>query len=585
MDTTDYPESVLIEKGPCPECPSSDGFTTWSDGHGYCFVCEHRTPADPEYRRSGSTPRKRMNDYQLIQGETRGFTTELGLTEETCRKLGIQVVRYAAEWKGERLKAKDCLAFTYRKDDGELHGQKIRYARPDPVTDKTFAFPNAGGTPPLWLMDRWGQGADTRTLVIFEGEKGAASYFQVTGGKYPVVSIPTGAKGAPGVLKKHYEWLDRFDKIVLVFDGDLAGRENVKEAAKVLPAGKVFVGEVIGFKDANEALKAGDTKAIQTAFWNAEIFKPDGIVMSHEFVSGLRKRRLLQEASKITYPWDGLTAITHGIYEGDVITFLAGSGVGKSTIVRHIAHHVHTVHKVPVGMLMLEEDKDDTLDGLIGIQMGRNILMDPNLCTDEEHEDAIRSLGFDNSETAIAVYDHFGSTDVDNICARISFMARALGRKVIVLDHVSIMVSGTETGDERKLIDMAMTKLKTVAMAEKITLFVVVHLKRPQGDKGHEDGAEVRAGQARGSHSIIQLSNVVIGAQKDPDEPHADFVDLVVLKNRKAGRKGFACRLGYGHDTGILTEDKGYSPAEKKKAGGFKDRSKQPDGDDGGLDL
>src|SRR3546814_8757694 len=142
---------------------------------------------------------------------------------------------------------------------------------------KTFPFPHADGKRPLWLMHKGGPGCDTRSLVSFEGEGDAASYSQLTGGKYPVVSVPTGAKGSLDVLKNHYEWLDRFDKLVLLFDGDETGREWSRKAAAVLPPGKVHIGEIQGHKDARSALMAGDGKAITNAFFNAEEFKPDGI--------------------------------------------------------------------------------------------------------------------------------------------------------------------------------------------------------------------------------------------------------------------------------------------------------------------
>src|SRR3546814_13618956 len=112
---------------------------------------------------------------------------------------------------------------------------------------KTFPFPHADGKRPLWLMHKWGTGCDTRSLVSFEGEGDAASYCQLTGGKYPVVSVPTGAKGSLDVLKNHYEWLDRFDKLVLLFDGDETGREWSRKAAAE---------DVTGLKQYTEAADA-----------------------------------------------------------------------------------------------------------------------------------------------------------------------------------------------------------------------------------------------------------------------------------------------------------------------------------------
>ena len=42
-------------------------------------------------------------------------------------------------------------------------------------------------------------------------------------------------------------------------------------------------------------------------------------------------------------------------------------------------------------------------------------------------------------------------------------MAKAMDTKWVILDHLSILVSGQEdNGDERKSIDILMTKLRTV---------------------------------------------------------------------------------------------------------------------------
>jgi twinkle protein len=49
----------------------------------------------------------------------------------------------------------------------------------------------------------------------------------------------------------------------------------------------------------------------------------------------------------------------------------------------------------------------------------------------------------------------------DEILDRVRFMAKALDCKWVLLDHLSILVSGQEDhGDERKSIDILMTKLK-----------------------------------------------------------------------------------------------------------------------------
>jgi twinkle protein len=154
------------------------------------------------------------------------------------------------------------------------------------------------------------------------------------------------------------------------------------------------------------------------------------------------------------------------------------------------------------------------------------------------------------------LFDHFGSTLVDNIINRVRFMAKALECKYIFLDHVSIVVSAQENGDERKAIDEIMTKLRMIVQETGIALFCVSHLKRNEG-KGHEEGAFTSLSQLRGSGSIGQLSDIVLGLERngqaeDPVERHTTRVR--VLKNRFSGLTGPASSLYYDRMTGRMTE-------------------------------
>ena len=85
----------------------------------------------------------------------------------------------------------------------------------------------------------------------------------------------------------------------------------------------------------------------------------------------------------------------------------------------------------------------------------------------------------------------------------------------IILDHLSILLSGNESGDERKMIDVTMTKLRSFVEETGIGMILISHLRRAQGDQGHEDGAKVSLGQLRGSHAIAQLSDLVIALQRE----------------------------------------------------------------------
>ena len=133
-------------------------------------------------------------------------------------------------------------------------------------------------------------------------------------------------------------------------------------------------------------------------------------------------------------------------------------------------------------------------------------------------------------------------------------MVRGCGCDYIFLDHISIVVSGMEGGDERRAIDNMMTKLRGLTEEVNCGMILVSHLKRPQGNKGHEDGARTSMAQLRGSAAIGQLSDIVIGAERDQQGELPDRTTVRILKNRWTGETGEACFLDYNKDTGRLHE-------------------------------
>lgn len=392
---------------------------------------------------------------------------------------------------------------------------------------------------------------DRRSIIITEGELDALSVSQAHDHKYPVVSIPNGAQGAVAALQRSYDYLCEFEKIVIMFDMDDVGIQAAKDCADILPPDKVLIATLLGgYKDPNEAIVAGDPGAIIDAFWRAKPYRPDGIVASSDLLDTLMED---DEFDGVPYPWHSMNEKTGGgLRQNELVVVTAGSGVGKSTFVRELAYDLHQTHGQTVGMIMLEESNKTTLRSLISIHVNQNLVTDPKSISPEDFDTARNEMFPPGRE--VFFYDHFGSSDVDNIINRIRYLIRACGCRWVILDHLSILVSGTETNDERKLIDVAMTKLRTLVSETGIGLIVISHLKRPSGDKGHEDGAAVHLGQLRGSHSIAQLSDMVLGIQKPSDDSIGDSIEVHVLKNRRTGERGLACILTYDRETGRLTE-------------------------------
>lgn len=147
-------------------------------------------------------------------------------------------------------------------------------------------------------------------------------------------------------------------------------------------------------------------------------------------------------------------------------------------------------------------------------------------------------------------------------------MVTSLGCKRIFLDHISIVVSGMdneEDGGERKAIDKLMTNLRSLVEETGCTMYVVSHLKRPD-KKGHEEGGQVSLSQLRGSGGIAQLSDMVIGLERNQQGDNPNLLTIRLLKNRFSGDTGVSGYMLYDSETGRLSdaegqaEDYGFTP-------------------------
>ena len=100
-------------------------------------------------------------------------------------------------------------------------------------------------------------------------------------------------------------------------------------------------------------------------------------------------------------------------------------------------------------------------------------------------------------------------------------------------------------------------------------MILVSHLKRPEG-KGHENGAQTSLAQLRGSAAIAQLSDMVIGLERDQqDEESKNITTIRVLKNRFSGETGVAGALRYETDTGRLREVASFGDSEDRSQKDF----------------
>jgi len=453
-----------------------------------------------------------------------GFASRLtkrNLSEETCEKYKIY-------------QDGDILRMYYHDEQGKPVGAKVR--------TKTKIFSYEGESTGRFFGQHlsFKRGKDDKNaVVITEGELDAASVYQAMG-NYPVVSLPSGAAAAKKAIKQNFEWLQQFNKIILWFDDDEPGRKAAKEAADVLPPGKAFIARIDGYKDASDALQENDYKSISDAFWNAKAYRPDGIVEGKALLDLVTTPNPPNDHD---YPFQGLQHKLHGIRYGELVTITAGSGIGKSSFCRELAATLLQGGE-RVGYLALEESNRRSALGLMSAAVGK-----PLHLGEPTHEELVEAFDATMANWDLYLFDGFGSYDPDVVYNRIEYLATGLDCRIIFLDHLSILLSGLD-GDERRMIDTTMTRLRSLVERTGIALFLVSHLRRSGGDKNHEEGARVTLGQLRGSASIAQLSDACIGLERDQQSDQDGGATTVrVLKNRYSGETGVACSLRYDLDT------------------------------------
>lgn len=467
----------------------------------------------------------RKTAFVPVKIETYG-AAKRGIREDTGQKYNYGIGTYM----GQRVHVAN-----YYDEQGNLCGQKLRFQNKDfkvlgTVTGVLFGS-NVCRT-------------EGKRICIVEGEIDALSMSQAQGNKWPVVSIPTGAQGAKKAIAANINWLEQFDKVVLMFDNDEPGKKAASECAELFSPNKACIA-TLPMKDANEMLMAGKVPELVDAMWNAKSFRPDGIV-SGAAVWDLIVRD--DEVESKDYPWQLLNQKTHGLRTRELVTVTAGSGIGKSLVCREIAYHLIQMGE-RVGYIALEESVKRTALGLLSIALNKPLHIN-GFKPDEIKEPFEQLIGEDKA----FFYDHFGSLDSDNLLNRIRFLHKSCGCRWVVLDHLSIVVSGMDEGDERRLIDRTMTALRSLVEETGMGMILVSHLKRPEG-KGHENGAQTSLAQLRGSAAIAQLSDMVIGLERDQqDDESKNITTIRILKNRFSGETGTAGALRYEPETGRLRE-------------------------------
>lgn len=551
---TTHEESEFVRHEPCPnpECGSSDAFARYSDGHGYCFSCEYYEHADKDQKH---TTKKRRRAAGLIGGIDYQTITKRRLTEETCRKWGYGVAKVNASLFDSDATGKTwAQVATYRDPmTGEAIAQKLRDA------NKNMVMVGEGKKkPPLYGQWLWRDKA--KRIVITEGEIDAITVSQLQDHRWPVVSVPTGAKGAKKAISRHLDWLDRFDEVVLMFDNDEEGQEAVAECAPLFAPGRCKVAR-LPLKDASDMHVAGRGGEVISAIFEAKTYRPDGIVTLDDILDDMLKD------PEEGLPWwcPTLTKLTYGRRFGEVYCFGAGTGVGKTDFLTQQMDYDLTTLGEPVGVFALEQKPRETGLRLAGKHVGKRFHVKDGSWTKDELVEAVNKL---REKGKLFLYNNFGSMEWEVVRGTIRFLAHNDGVRIFYIDNLTAFAAEAE--DEKKMLEQTMAQIAKLANELNIIIHLVSHLSTPDGDP-HEEGGRVMIRHFKGSRAIGYWCQFMFGLERDTQAEDRDIrttTTFRVLKDRFTGdANGEVFYLGYDNTVGRLYErDK---PVDAERDYGF----------------
>ena len=524
---------------PCPHCGGHDPATIYSDGHGYCFSCNTRWWEDgrKEYDKEPYERKVIRMVEEVEQGKIREIADRC-ISEDACKKFGVRTLV-----KDHKIQKH---FYPYYNKAGEKVAEKTRICE-----SKQFFW--SGAHHEIQLFGAQCQPTTGKFVVVTEGESDCLSLWQALGGRYTVVSLPDGCTSFKA-LKQNYDYLDKFDSIVLCLDGDKAGRDAVEKAVQFLPQKKLKIMRLPeDLKDPNAFLMVGKTQELVNHFWRAEPYTPKDIVNISTMFDRIEEYHKSHPCTPT--PWVGLNEMIHGILPGQLVILTGASGAAKSTYMRWWMDHLVQTTDMRIGGFFFEELPEETVMSLMSIKAGKNLKV-PEIWKDSSREDIEKWFNLCKADQRIDLYEPTSCTEPEHVCNRIRYLVVARDCKVIFLDHLHFLTESLT--DPLHAVNKLCNDLAALCVEFGITIIAACHLRKsPNQTTTHEEGNKVTMDDLKGSSAIKQLASTIISVERngqDPDPIKANTSIIRVLKNRAFGSKGICTAVYYDKDTTLLTE-------------------------------
>ena len=411
--------------------------------------------------------------------------------------------------------------------DHELIYVKYRKPKKHKKEDGPKEWQEKNTEPILFGMDN---AAFNQPLYITEGEIDAMSLYEA--GITNVVSVPCGCNNLEFV-SLCWDWLEKFQRIVLFGDSDEPGIEMVSTLMKRLGEDRCMIapeypeliieGQSAGrpCKDANEILYAYGKEGLKEIADACEPAPIKGILNLADvtMVDPTTKPRIFTRIPALDNAIGGLA-------EGSVTIFSGKRGEGKSTLGGQLllngiqqgysccAYSGELPAATFLNWILLQATENRYIAARTDNRTGKNYAVVP-FEVQKRIKEWINNKFF--------LFDNNYSPDIpqeEAIIRTFTLCARRYGCKMFLVDNLMTILSESSSQDENRIQGKFVAALKAFAVKFKVCVLLVCHPRKTKvGDKfTSEDVA--------GSANITNLADTVINIEKP---------NLRITKNREFG--------------------------------------------------
>jgi len=492
---------------PCPCGKSSDAFAVDTEGDGYCYgQCGGR------YFKDFANEKEQEEDDELEIEQPSGIETYdfqenyRGIYKRTQSFYGV----YTKFISGVPYS----IAYPFANDALKVRVLPKKFFTSGPIADAHLFGKN--------LFDP----GSFSTVLITEGENDTMAAFQMLHERVAVVSVKN-ASTAFGDIKAEREYLNAFKKIVFCLDNDKPGQEAQRLITNsgLFDYEKVYRVSLTRHKDAHAYLEAGEIEEFINAFEHAKRYTPDAIINSFEDIKNALDAE--HDGPLASYPFETLNECLIGLHGSEFILVKGLEKIGKTELCRAIVHKNLKDTKINIATIFLEESVDTTIKGVATYELETPCALEQSGVSKEDILRGYkRALG--DNPSRLYIHTHFMSEDESELLDNIRFLVTVAGCRLVLLDNLTMLVTGREDEDERLRIDRTVRRLRDLVNELHFCLVLVAHV--------NDDG------KTRGSRLPDKLANTIIYMERD--KMAANILDRNSLKFYVEGARAQGTKTG-----------------------------------------